>query len=189
MEAFVIAFIHRALSGLQNGLGYAKKEIWLWIVGAVLVFYPYLTAKAHWLFYLFTAVNLACVSMKMMSFTDDLKFLKKLKDIHLWEGLVTGGFFVWMAISGHNILMLLCSVYPALILHKGFINLGSGLKFLASATDDETGKTYGIPILGIKIPRSSTKFRLIVAGLSILAAAVVYFAKWNVSFDLTSYGS
>jgi hypothetical protein len=112
--------------------------------------------------------------LKLLSFHPKAKgVFSKLKDIHLWENFVTGGFMLFLALTGHNLLMLAFSVYPALILHKGLINLGSGLSFFDETTDDSTGKTYGIPLLGIKVKRSSTKMRLILAGLSILGAIVV----------------
>lgn len=187
MESFIIAFLHRVLSGVQNGLGYAKLTVGLCALGLILCLAPWAVENSHWLFFVFYVVNIITVSMKSISFDMDFaKSLRKYKDIHLWENLVTGGFFVWMMISGHNILMLCCSVYPALIFHKGAINLGSGLKFFANATDDATGKTYGIPILGIKVPRSGAKFRLIAAGLSLLAAGVILLMKWGLAFDLTN---
>jgi len=189
MESFIIAFIHRGLSGLQNGFGYAKHTAWLWAAMLSLMLYPMVSYKEHWLFYLFIGCNMVNVLMKTVSFTDDLPSLKKFKDIHLWENFVTGGFFLWLSISGHNILTLCCSVYPAMILHKGFINLGSKLDFFAEATDDATGKTYGIPILGIKIPRSGTKMRLILAGLSLITLGVILLMKWKLAFDLTASGS
>lgn len=119
--------------------------------------------------------------MKTISFDRNINFLVKYKDIHLWENFVTGGFVIWMSLSGYNILLICCSVYPALILHKGLINMGSGLKFLDHATDDPTGKTYGIPLLGIKVPRMNTKMRLIFACLSIVAAVVIMIEGWNIS--------
>ena len=36
------------------------------------------------------------------------------------------------------VLMIVAATYPALILHKGFINLGSGLPFFDERTDDAT---------------------------------------------------
>jgi hypothetical protein len=72
-------------------------------------------------------------------------------------------------------------VYPALILHKGLINKGSGLSFFATATDDSTGKTYGIPLLGLKIKRSGNKFRLTLAAISLIAAALIFIFGWKLS--------
>jgi len=133
----------------------------------------------------FVAINIIVVGMKMISFSDDmLPFLKKYKDIHFWENLVTGGYTLFLILMGYNILFIICSVYPALILHKGLINLGSKLSFFAEATDDPTGKTYSIPILNIKIKRSNTHFRLIAAAMSLFTLLVIEVFKWNISLHL-----
>jgi hypothetical protein len=86
-----------------------------------------------------------------------------------------------MVLSHFNILFILCSVYPALIVHKGLINIGSDLKFFATATDDPTGKTYGFKLFGLKIKRSSNLIRLILAGVSIVSAVLIFYLGWNVS--------
>jgi hypothetical protein len=113
--------------------------------------------------------------MKAASFNlvPEIKGLKKYRDIHLWENFITAGYVFHLILSGFNVLLIMCSVYPALIIHKGLINWGSGLSFLDSATDDPTGKTYGFKLFGLKIKRSSTKSRLIFAGLSIVFAFLI----------------
>lgn len=111
----------------------------------------------------------------------ELTAFNKYADIHLWEDLLTGGYGVYLVLSGFNILMIACAMYPALILHKGLINIGSNQSFFASATDDATGKTYGIPLLGIKIKRSSTTFRVVLALLSLVGAFLVLKYGWSLS--------
>lgn len=177
---FVTAFLQRVLSGLQSYFGYSKKSTGLTAITLLMMLFPLITVffkTSIVLFGIFMIVNAVVLFMKMISFEPD-KFiaLKKYKDIHLWENFVTGGFFVYLAILAFNIksiVLLCCSVYPALILHKGLINLGSGQNFFASATDDASGKTYGIPLLNIKIQRSSTKFRLFAAVGSLILAAIL----------------
>lgn len=182
MEAFVLAFIQRVSSGIQNGFGYSKKMIGLYGMGIVLILLPFLSFQNHWVSYLFIFVNLIIVFLKTISFTKKFPTLSKYKDIHLWENFVTGGYFLYLILVGYNILPIICSVYPALILHKGFINLGSKLSFFSEQTDDKTGKTYSIPLLGIKIKRSSTAYRLVLAGISLLALVIVLAFKISVTF-------
>lgn len=135
-----------------------------------------ITFQFHWLFFLYFIINAFIVYMKAASFdlVPELKAFKKYRDIHLWENFITGGYVVHLILSGFNVLLIMCSVYPALIIHKGLINVGSGLTFFNEATDDPTGKTYGFKLFGLKIKRSSTKSRLIFASLSIIAAILIF---------------
>lgn len=182
MEVFLLAFIQRVSSGIQNGFGYSKKVFGLYGLGIFLAILPILSFQNHWISYLFLLVNLIVIFFKTISFTKSFPTLSKYKDIHLWENFVTGGYFLYLILLGNNILPIICSVYPALILHKGFINLGSKLPFFSERTDDATGKTYSIPLLGIKVKRSSTTYRLLLAGLSLLALTIVLIFKITISF-------
>lgn len=178
LASFFFAFIQRVISGYASYYGYKKDWDGLIYISIAMLLLPALlisltTTNYNWLFWLFTIVNTVTVGMKALSFNrSGSGLLAKYRDIHLWENLVTGGFMVFLALIGHNLLMLVFSVYPALILHKGFINLGNKLPFFSEKTDDSTGKTYGIPLLGIKVKRSSLKTRLVLAGLSILAVVI-----------------
>lgn len=183
--SFLIAFIQRILSGAASYFGYSKQIVGLIIVSALMIALPFLVPNNHWIFIAFLIVNLLTVGMKAISFIRNIKgWIAKYEDIHFWEDLVTGGFILYLTLTGHNIIMLICSVYPSLIIHKGLINLGNGLPFFSNVSDDATGKTYSIPLLGIKINRSSTKFRVIAAGISIIIAAVVLITKIDVSIYL-----
>lgn len=164
--------------------GYSKSKNWFTVVAVVLGLFPLIMFTTWWLFILYFIVNLFVVYMKTVSFKQHPKFtlFKKFQDIHLWEEFVTGGIVIYMTLAGFNILLILCSVYPALIIHKGLINIGSKLDFFATATDDPTGKTFNIPLLGIKIKRSSNGVRLTLAGISIVAAILILFFGWNLSF-------
>lgn len=183
--SFIYPFLQRIMSGAASYFGYSHNLLGIFIMSLAMAFYPFLTPHSSWLFALFYVVNVITVGMKFISFDTSIKgWLNKYKDIHLWENLVTGGYMLFLSLTGFNIILLMCSVYPALIIHKGLINLGSKLPFFAEATDDATGKTYGIPLLGIKIKRSGTKFRLIAAGLSILIAVLVLLLNINIHFNL-----
>lgn len=184
MLEFVYAFSQRVLSGAQNMYGYGKKKWMFFLFTIMLLLFPLVTYKYTIIFLIFFIVNAFNVYMKAASFNllPYMGFFKKYRDIHFWENLVTGGYFLFLILAHFNILYLICSVYPALIFHKGLINKGSGLSFFATATDDTTGKTYGIPLLGIKIKRSGNKVRLTFAAISIIAAVLIYIFGWNLSF-------
>lgn len=182
--SFIYPFVQRIMSGAASYFGYSHKVEGILIVSILMCMFPLLTAHATWFYVLFSIINIICVMMKFVSFDTSITgWLTKYRDIHLWENLVTGGYMLFLTLTGFNILLLACSVYPALIIHKGLINLGSKLSFFAEATDDSTGKTYGIPLLGIKVKRSSIKIRLIVAGISIIAAIAILCFKWEFALD------
>jgi len=180
---FFLAFLQRVSSGFQSMFGYAHKKVGFAVGTLLMLSFPFLFVKAGWVFWVYLVVNTIIVYMKTMSFKlfPQLTPFSKYADIHLWEDLLTGGYGVYLVLSGFNILMIMCAVYPALIIHKGLINVGSNLSFFASATDDPTGKTYGIPLLGIKVKRSSTTFRLICAALSLVAAFLILRYEWSLS--------
>jgi hypothetical protein len=183
LESFLYPFLQRVISGLQNMYGYEKNKNLLLGAGWVLALFPLIFFTYSWLYLAYFIVNLFVVYMKTASFKlhPNLTLFKKFQDIHLWENFVTGGIVLYLALANFNILLIICSVYPALILHKGLINIGSKLPFFATATDDETGKTYGIPLLGIKIKRSGNKVRLTLAAISLIAAALIFIFGWNLS--------
>lgn len=183
MSAFLFAFIHRVLSGAQNGFGYSKNFFGLIICGGVL-FFPLILFKFHWLIILLIIAYVISLFFKTISFTKHFNKLSKYKDIHFWENNVTGIFVIYLILLGYNIFPIICSVYPALILHKGFINLGSGLPFFSEITDDKTGKNYSIPLLGIKVKRSSTIFRIILSIISIIVLIIVLLTESTFTIHL-----
>ena len=182
--AFLYPFLQRILSGLQSMFGYDKSKNGLIIVGLALCLFPLMMFQSWWVFFLYLVINILVVYMKTTSFKliPKLTVFQKYQDIHLWENFVTGGIVVYMILAGFNILLIMCSVYPALIIHKGLINIGSKLSFFATTTDDASGKTYGIPVLGIKIKRSGNKVRLTLAAISLIAAVLIFIFGWNLSF-------
>lgn len=183
MLSFFLPFIQRALSGFQSMFGYSNRKLEFLLISILIGVMPLLFFNFGWLFITFFIVNLFVVYMKTMSFNvlPNLTLFKKYGDIHLWENLVTGGYVLYLVLAHYNILFIMCSVYPALILHKGFINIGSKLSFFATATDDPTGKTYGFKLFGLKIKRTGNAYRFTMAILSILAAILIYLLNWNIS--------
>jgi hypothetical protein len=102
-----------------------------------------------------------------------------LLDVHLWAyvspalSTLTMLIDTWPKRSGlpwWQCAALALSVYPGGVLFKGLVNIGTGQPFLTGheVTDDPTGKTFGIPSMGLKIPRLSSGWvRLTLAMLSI----------------------
>jgi hypothetical protein len=100
---------------------------------------------------------------------------KYINDIHLKTTLESAFYSGFCAVSGFTTLAAcVLAAYPGVILQKIAINLLSGLAWNAEKTDDETGKTYGIPSLGIKVPRLNFTTRIILATISIVAAIILH---------------
>src|SRR5258706_6108032 len=113
--SFLYPFIQRIMSGAASYFGYSHKIVGILLVSILMCLFPFLTSHPSWFFVLFYIVNVITLSMKFISFDDSITgWLKKYKDIHLWESLVTGGYIVFLTFTGYNILLLICSVYPAL---------------------------------------------------------------------------
>ena len=195
MIEFMYLFLFRCLSGAQNGFGYAKNDtartictIVMMAAIALLLFWVFpLSSWIKWAALIWLLVGLGGTVWVEDSFNENINILPK--EIHLAEILATSGvLFAWVALNG-NLIYILASVYPSLLIHKGLINLGSGLNFWDHRTDDETGDTFGIPLLGWKIPRLSLKTRILIAVLSLLVVVVnSIFLNWELTFiDLISW--
>lgn len=179
MISFIVLFIHRTLSGMQNGYGYSRDRDGMIMTTAAMCIVLLFGLAAMRVMGSFphSAGGFVIVGYCVSVLTAVLvwRAFEEKRDIHLWELLATSTAFLTMIISGGDILGCIFSVYPALILHKGFINVKSGLSFLDTRTDDPTGKTFGIPSLGIKIPRNGNTTRFILAGLSLVGAVLLLF--------------
>jgi len=189
MNAFIISFLlpflHRAASGAKNGAGYANNFTLAWV--AVLnmallsfVLYDFAPADGQSLITAIAAAGSVLSSVAVVLSYPRYQVLPgKWNDIHFWELWTTGFFTAAALLANANIFLVICSVYPGLILHKGFVNLGGNHPFLYSGTDDPTGNTFSIPLLGWKIPRLGTTGRLILAGLSLVAI------PWAIMWSIT----
>lgn len=126
-----------------------------------------------------TTTQIGCVALSAIASLLVLVTRSKNKyiaDLHLKTTLESIFFSGLCAVSGLvPLLACLFAVYPGVILQKIAINLLSGLPWNAEKTDDETGRTYGIPSLGIKIPRLNFQKRIILATISIVAAIIYHF--------------
>jgi hypothetical protein len=101
---------------------------------------------------------------------------KYVNDLHLKTTLESVFYSGLCAVSGLvPLLACILAVYPGVLLQKIAINLLSGLPWNAEQTDDETGATYGIPSLGIKIPRLNFTKRIVFAAISLVAAIILHY--------------
>ena len=92
-----------------------------------------------------------------------------INDFHLKTTLESMAYTGLCLVSGFwPLVACILAVYPGVVLQKIAINELSGLNTLDEQTDDPTGETYGIPALGIKIPRQSFTTRIILAIISLV---------------------
>jgi hypothetical protein len=185
---FLLPFLIRVASGLQNGLGYANNGKWRSICSLLLMAFTALAGLgfikatagsygqevAAYLPLLLTVVALGGVEDSFSS-----KFSILPRDIHLYETIFGYTLPLFFMVAGGNVLWIVASTYPALILHKTAINIGSGKHWSYEGTDDPTGKTYTIPLLGITVPRLNLRWRIGLAVVSILFFVVSWLLGWE----------
>lgn len=195
MLTFLYLFIYRTLSGVQNGFGYARHS------GGVAFSSILLIAGALWPLWLLpgqplpwriAAYVLAAVSVVSTlgvwdNFTGVLKH-RMPDDIHFWELLLTGGITLCWIVLGGNLYLVAAHIYPALLLHKGAVNIGGGSPFWDTGTDDPTGKTFNVPLLNIRIRRMGLRGRQILAAISVIAVPIVIWQDYSLTlFDILNF--
>lgn len=196
--AFLLLFILRVASGVQNGLGYARLHrartassllLGVSIILSSLWFMHtyHVPALQRYIAYLFMVLAAAGAVGVEDSFNEHLHIFPK--DIHLYETIFGYALPLMFIVAGADLIQVACSTYPALIIHKAAINLGSGQRWDYHGTDSHTGTTFYIPLLGIHIPRLSTKLRIALAITSIvivlLAALLrIKFTAWPLSWQV-----
>lgn len=189
---FIYLFLFRVISGIQNGGGYALRRnpvVGKWVLYTTTILLMAGSWAPLWITTRPPSVLLALLAgiLCLASLTGVIGvfdgFEKRLsilpEDIHLWELFATGGVTLGWVTLGGNLFLIAAHVYPALLLHKAAVNVGSGIPFWDHRTDDATGDTFSIPLLNIKIPRASLRTRQVLAVLSIVAAAVVWWQGWS----------
>lgn len=188
MLEFIFAFIYRVVSGAQNGFGYANQvrgrvaaTTIMAVLGAALLVTAALgnmPAALKGGAIALSLVGMAGAIAVEDSFNQDINIFPA--DIHLYETLTTGAITLALCLAGHNVLMVACSVYPGLIIHKGLINALPGNSWWDTRTNDPTGKTFDIPLLGISIPRGSNTWRISAAVASIIVAILSNQFGWGI---------
>lgn len=167
---FCSAFLFRVLSGAQNGLIYNKSEAGHFLPVMFMLFIP---------IYIMTeggdrnGVRLACIAwafLATISFKYSFGNIREGWGIHEFE---TIGMYVFaVACFFFSPLGFILSVYPSLVIHKGLINIGSGIGFFDERTDNPTGKTFSF--FGWNIPRLGNKIRIPAAVISF----ILFFVLW-----------
>ena len=134
---FLTLVAQRALSGVQNGLGYAGSRhryaaslalavfSFLGILAAIIANLPAWQKGAAILAFAASQIGIGMVENAFAARQDGESLPKWRSDIHLWENFVTAGFLLGAVLAGVNILLAVLSVYPGLILHRGAVNIGS----------------------------------------------------------------
>ena len=188
MLAFIFLLLYRAASGLQNGLGYGKKKQRIigtaFLVGATIFTDFYLNAQPLPVVAKFAGYTLSIIAA-VAAILVEVSFWEKAKgnffDIHFWESITTS--FITMAwiCTGGNLIMIICSVYPGLILHKGFVNIFHGHQFFYQGTNDPTGRTFSLPLFGTVVYRGSNTWRWMLTGFSIVAAIMTVIFDWKIT--------
>lgn len=159
--AFIMGFLYRAISGLQNAYGYAKAIGKMWLVTCITILAMWLSAADFigqiWIL-IFIILGTGGIVMVGVAFVNRGKF-----DIHFWEMFESFGFQV--VVLAVNPLAGLLSVYPGLLMHKGFINLAFKKPFFYHGTEDPKGRFF--TVFGMKIPRAPRWVRWVAASLSV----------------------
>lgn len=198
--AFFFPFLFRLVSGLQNGFGYdGNSSEWrfamsaLMLLSSLLLSVLILVSDLRLVYRIIGMIFCYVASFGAYgvedSFNRQINLVKR--SIHLYELLATGALVVALVFYGCDLIQIVCSVYPSLILHKGAINIGVHKKrlgwkgawkmFFDEATDDPEGKYYSFTLFGktYRVPRLSTTYRIALAVLSILIAILAAILKIN----------
>ena len=175
--AFFFVVFGYAFQGIANGGAYAGKSLVQYVgialqvllVGAVLLFVP------------LSFMNIALATLAVASIVlTKISFVGfKYGDVHLYTYL-TSILFLLLVAYDLSVFGAL-GMYAGLLLEKGFINIGSKLSFFDDRTDDIEGKTFGIPLLGIKVPRLRTEYRIPLAVFSLFLVGVAALYKYNIT--------
>lgn len=183
---FLLSILYRFLSGMQNGSGY-KGEIFkvLLFSLAICVTCNLIVEtgllKSHtaciqgfclfipnWIGNLLMFISAASAAGMAGVFI----FSASYKWIHPLETVITGTFTIALAL--YYPIWAVLGVYPGLVLHTIGKNWMQGLPWNYYGTDDETGKTWTFPILGLDIPIPRIPFaaRFIAAAFSIVGYVI-----------------
>lgn len=177
MTELLFTACFRIISGAQNGAFYARRHGLGAFISVVMLFIALasMAAMPPWLPWgLAVGAAISTAGIYLSFGRPQWRYA----DVHLWELFATGAYTLAWCASGANILLIAAGVYPSLLLHKGLINWGGGHPFLYHGTNDATGATYALPLLGWHVPRTSLRARLVLAALSVVAAIVVLATGW-----------
>lgn len=181
IHASVLFVLHRLLSGIRNGTQYNRKpaaenapllallamSLVSIILGAVVLNMPSWAFIPTWL----SALKYLFIPASWVAgyFATQLHSTNKwLRDIHLWTEVEQLCLSAMMLLSGiPGVIVWVCTIYPAVFTQKTVINRFCEMNWYEDRTDDPTGATYSIPVLNLKIPRTTQKLRAILTAISI----------------------
>lgn len=185
---FLLLIAHRSAAGVRNGAMYNPKSdelgvpyiagLFIVLVAAILVAIG--IRLTPWGFFpqpwgaiaMGIAFPLSALAGYFALKYNDPKVTKWERDLHLWttaeQALIYGAVSV---LSPWACAMAVLSVYPAVFAQKAIINRFIDREWNYNGTDDPTGKYYGLPSLGIRIPRTTQKTRLWLC----IASVVLFF--------------
>lgn len=102
-----------------------------------------------------------------------------LNDLHLWTQAEQMFLAVPLLLCGWpGIIVLVLSTYPSVFIQKAMINRFTGQDIFYDGTDDPSGQYYTIPSLGIRVPRTTQRFRAWVSVASIAALVALNLWLW-----------
>jgi len=196
MTEFFFLFFFRVLAGAQNSAGYEKHWRMMYNIESILcvmalagmLIFPHLHAP-HWTV-IPTSLMLGLAFMAILAVGDsfDERYNIVPADVHFYEMGKTGLVVLAWILGNGDLIGICASVYPGLIIHKGLINLGTNQSFFYYGTDDASGRTFSIPILGIKVRRAPQWLRFVLAGVSIVGMLLAIKFKFEFRlFDLLPF--
>lgn len=206
LTLFIARYLHVLFSGIRNGLIYKGGKISkggkytktyqilyvIMMVVIVLLSILQATKLQYWhIVPIWVSISLiaGCALLSVAATWLTIDIFGFIDDLHLWTAAESAMCFAMFCAFGHQgaIAAILC-VYPSVIAQKIVINSMSGLPWNHEGTDDPTGQTYGIPTLGIKIPRQTFKTRFILAGISILLLFFALRYETNIALFIARFG-
>jgi hypothetical protein len=181
LTIFLLFTLNRALSGVANGLFYGGRKYGvafvLLAVSTLGICIPAILQSEGWQRALAAVGALACALSMAGLYVSFRRSSSPVADIHLWTlshqtALAGTVFFAWMS---WPVFWALClAVFPSNALQKIAVNLFAGHPWNHKETNDPSGNTYTIPLLGIKMPRiRSVEALLVLAALSMFGMLFV----------------
>ena len=185
MSLFIWAVLIRGLSGFDNASFYSDKRVLATFFSLLHVATILTWSFFHPVAWVKMAVLIVVGSVVWSWFT----FVKHKGDwIHLTESMVTASFTLIAVLAGGNLIELGLALSPGLVIFNMPINWVDTRELVQKVdrTDDPTGKTYSIPILGIKVPRIANGYTKLYMALGSLVLYWVnaYFLHLHIELSM-----
>jgi hypothetical protein len=165
---FTLAVIFRALSGFQNGFGYARSFGGISTATSLMIFTNVFVLwwfAPVWYAAIFLALSAAASFYMVRVLIPTIKF----NEIHNTEAIITGAFITALFFIDWRTtwVPILFAHYPAMLLHKIGVNVPpTNTAWNHNGTNDPTGET--VKIFNLDWWRTSFNARLALAAISIV---------------------